>query len=133
MRRRNVLTILTIAGICGLGGAVRGSDEGPKSAIDAATAFARLKALAGTWSAPAADGKQATTTVELKASGTVLVERYANPALPGGGHMITAYHLDGPALVLTHYCIANNQPTLRATAFDVSTGEIQFEFVSARN
>jgi len=133
MRRRNLLTILTIAGICGLGVAVRGSDEGPKATIDAVAAFARLKALEGTWSAPGPDGKRAETTFELTAGGTVLVERYTNPALPGGGHMMTAYHLDGPALVLTHYCIANNQPTLRATAFDAATGEIQFEFASARN
>jgi hypothetical protein len=28
--------------------------------------------------------------------------------------MVSAYHLDGEDLLLTHYCIANNQPTLRA-------------------
>ena len=32
--------------------------------------------------------------------------------------MVTAYHLDGSDLVLTHYCIANNQPVLRAERFD---------------
>jgi hypothetical protein len=133
MRRRNLLRIVTIAGICALGGSVRRSDGGPGTTVDGPAAFARLKGLEGTWTAPAADGRQATTTFELTAGGTVLVERYMNPALPGGGHMMTAYHLDGSALVLTHYCIANNQPTLRATAFDAATGQLQFEFVSARN
>jgi hypothetical protein len=107
--------------------------DGPPAEVDAAGAFDRLKALAGTWVASGSDGKGATTTFELTAGGTVLVERYANPAMPGGGRMLTAYHLDGGSLVLTHYCIANNQPTLQASSFDASTGELQFEFVSARN
>jgi len=46
---------------------------------------------------------------------------------------MTAYHLDRGALLLTHYCIANNQPTLRAERFDAAAGEIQFEFVRASN
>ena len=76
---------------------------------------------------------KATTSFELTAGGTVLVERYSNPALPGGGHMVTAYHLDGAALILTHYCIAKNQPTLRADRFDAKAGEIQFEFLRGTN
>lgn len=40
-------------------------------------------------------------------------------------------HLDGADLILTHYCIAKNQPTLRAERFDPVTSEIQFEFVRA--
>ena len=47
--------------------------------------------------------------------------------------MATAYHLDGSELVLTHYCIANNQPVLRAERFDPATREIQFEFLRAGN
>ena len=47
--------------------------------------------------------------------------------------MTTAYHLDGRDLVLTHYCIAKNQPTLRADRYDAAAGEVQFEFVHASN
>jgi hypothetical protein len=101
--------------------------------VDGRAAFERLKALEGTWTAAAAGGKQSTTRFELTGNGTVLVEHYANAALPGGGHMMTAYHLDGSDLVLTHYCIANNQPTLRAERFDAATNELQFEFVRASN
>jgi hypothetical protein len=104
-----------------------------KDRADGRAAFERLKTLEGTWEAPTADGRTASTTFELTANGTVLVERYVNPALPAGGQMITAYHLDGAALVLTHYCIANNQPTLRVERFDPAVGEIQFEFVRASN
>jgi hypothetical protein len=108
------------------------ASEGP-TGVDSRAAFERLKGLQGTWEAPLADGRSAETTFELTASGTVLLERYANPALPAGSEMITAYHLDGPDLVLTHYCMANNQPTLRVERFDPATGVIQFEFVRASN
>ena len=50
-----------------------------------------------------------------------------------GGAMTTAYHLDGQDLMLTHYCIAKNQPTLRADRYDAAAGEVQFEFVRASN
>lgn len=100
---------------------------------DAAAAFERLKTLQGTWEAEVGSGRKATTVFELVADGTVLLERYSNPALPGGGRMVSAYHLDGGSLVLTHYCIAGNQPTLRADRFDPAAGEIQFEFLRGSN
>ncbi len=102
-------------------------------AVDGAAAFERFKSLEGTWHATRPDGRTAETEFEITAGGTVLLERYSNPAMPGGGKMVTAYHLDGGALVLTHYCIARNQPTLRAERYDASTGEVQFEFVRATN
>jgi hypothetical protein len=114
------------------GGAAAGVAVAAASAsapADGPAAFERLKALEGTWQA--ADGKKAVTVFELTANGTVLLERYSNPAMPDGGRMVTAYHLDGKDLVLTHYCIARNQPTLRAERYDASTGEVQFEFVRA--
>lgn len=104
----------------------------PASA-DGAAAFERLKSLQGIWRTSGPEGKRAETVFELTANGTVLIERYANPAMPGGGRMTTAYHLDGRDLILTHYCIARNQPTLRADRFDAASGEIQFEFVRASN
>jgi hypothetical protein len=107
--------------------------SGPAAAVDSVAAFERLKALEGSWIAPGAEGQRATSTFEVIASGTVLIEHYRNPAIPGGGHMMTAYHLDGTDLVLTHYCIAKNQPTLRAARFDAAAGELQFEFVRASN
>jgi hypothetical protein len=104
-----------------------------KPGIDAKAAFAQLKQLEGSWQAKRVDGKLARTEFELTANGTVLLERYTNPSIPGGGRMATAYHLDGSDLVLTHYCIANNQPVLRAERFDAASREIQFEFLRAGN
>jgi hypothetical protein len=101
--------------------------------IDAAAAFEQLKSLRGSWESVKPGGHKATVIFELTANDTVLLERYTNSGMPGGGHMATAYHLDGPTLMLTHYCIAKNQPTLRAERFDPKTNEIQFEFLRATN
>jgi hypothetical protein len=131
MKPRNTLITLVLTLIAVLGLVAQSAGRG--AGIDAAAAFEKLKSLQGTWEAPGADGQKATTTFELTANDTVLLERYANPALPGGGHMVSAYHLDGAALILTHYCIAKNQPTLKAETFDASSGEIQFEFLRASN
>jgi hypothetical protein len=126
VRRHKTLIVLGLA-VLTTAGTVAGED-----AVNAREAFARLKTLKGTWES-VKNNQKSTTIFELIAGGTVLSERYTNPALPGNGEMLTAYHIDGDALTLTHYCIANNQPTLRASRFDAARGEIQFEFVRASN
>ena len=131
MQRHNVLLAVVLVATGVAITAATGDTGG--TPIDAKAAFAQLKQLEGVWEAPAAGGKTARTEFELTANGTVLIERYTNAALPGGGKMATAYHLDGNDLVLTHYCIANNQPVLRAERFDAATREIQFEFLRAGN
>lgn len=125
-------TVRWIAGMAAVACAIAGLSA-QAAPVDAAAAFERLKALQGTWEAPAANGRKAKTTFELTAGGTVLLERYENPAMPGGGHMATAYFVEGQSLVLTHYCIARNQPTLRAETYDAASGRIQFEFLRASN
>ena len=129
MIRKNSCVLFGLMFVAGL---TAGAGAGAP-AVDAAGAFERLKALQGTWESPRPGGQAATTRFELVANGTVLMEHYSNPELPGGGHMVSAYHLDGATLVLTHYCIARNQPTLRADRFDAATGEIQFEFLRGMN
>jgi len=129
-QKRHSVNAATLSLVCCLTMASSGAVL-PTRSIDAAAAFERLKALQGTWETPVSDGRRATTTFEIVADGSVILERYSNAALPGGGHMVSAYHLDGGALVLTHYCIAKNQPTLRAERFDEAAGEIQFEFLRA--
>jgi hypothetical protein len=131
MTARKCLILVVLAAVCGLA-------AGPAAAVlpagvDGAAAFDRLKSLTGTWEAAGKDGQKSVTVFELTAGGTVLVERYSNAAMPGGGQMMTAFHMDGPTLVLTHYCIAKNQPTLRADRYDPAGGEIQFEFSRASN
>ena len=126
MSTGKVLATLVI-GVFGV--AVPGASGG----IDAKAAFAQLKQLEGIWESRGAQGSISRSEFELTASGTVLLERYSNSAMPGNGRMATAYHLDGTDLVLTHYCMANNQPVLRAERFDAAAKEIQFEFLRAGN
>ena len=94
------LTWGAVVAICVTTQGLRATADG--GSVDGKAAFERLKSLQGTWET--AGGQKATTTFELVANGTVLLERYSNPAIPGGGQMVSAYHLDGTALVLTHYC-----------------------------
>lgn len=77
-------------------------------------AFDRFKTLAGTWKGKAGPvgGPMSDTTVSYKvvAGGTTVVETL----FEGSPHeMISMYHMDGDALVMTHYCAAGNQPSYK--------------------
>jgi hypothetical protein len=100
-----------------------------KPRIDAPAAFARLKTLVGHWEGNTSMGK-AQLTYELTAGGHTLVERESAEKMPP---MMTLYHLDGDRLLLTHYCMAGNQPRMQATAYDAESGEIEFSFLDATN
>jgi len=106
-----------------------GSAGADASEIDSKAAFARLKTLVGEWQAETKMGK-ATLTYELIAGGTSLVERESAERMPA---MMTVYHLDGDRLMMTHYCMAGNQPRMQARSFDAKTGELRFIFLDATN
>src|SRR3954469_8639993 len=71
--------------------------------------FARFKQLAGTW--VAADDQGKPTDQVIAVYKVTAARRAVHETLrPGGDHeMVTVFHLDGPNLVLTHYCAAGNQ------------------------
>jgi len=105
-------------------------NAGPKTEGSGdAAAFARLKTLVGEWEANTQMGK-AHLSYELIAGGTALVEKETGEKMPA---MLTVYHLDGDRLVLTHYCMAGNQPRMRARPFDAASGQLEFEFLDATN
>ena len=94
----------------------------------AVAAFDRLKSLVGEWKGDAAsDG--ASLSYELVAGGTALIERESGAGRPT---MMTMYHRDGERLLLTHYCMAGNQPRMQAR-YDRAKSEIVFDFVDATN
>jgi len=94
---------------------------------DTTAAFARLESLVGEWKTE--DGKEA-LTYELIAGGTAILEREIAESRPT---MLTLYHRDGARLLLTHYCMAGNQPRMVARPLDTKTGELAFEFLDATN
>jgi hypothetical protein len=100
-----------------------------EESVDAKAAFERLKTLAGEWEGDTPNGK-ARLTFEVIANGTTIVEREQMAKMPD---MVTMYHLDGNRLLLTHYCMAGNQPRMQARRFDAKTGELRFDFLDATN
>lgn len=97
--------------------------------VDTAAAFSQLKTLAGEWEAKV-DGKTARLSYKLTGAGTTIEEREAGDAHP---EMVTMYHLNGSRLMLTHYCMAGNQPRMEAQSYDAKTGELRFKFLDASN
>ena len=98
-------------------------------AADTKAAFARLKTLVGEWEAQTQMGK-VHVSYELIAGGTAIVERESGEKIPA---MLTVYYIDGDRLLLTHYCMAGNQPRMQARRFDAATGEVEFQFLDATN
>jgi hypothetical protein len=104
---------------------------GPRADAPAGpAAFSRLKTLAGEWETDSQQMGKIHTSYELIAGGTALVERESGDKMPV---MMTVYHLDGDRLLLTHFCMAGNQPRMQARSFDPETGEIGFQFLDATN
>jgi hypothetical protein len=95
--------------------------------------LAMLKTMAGTWTGKARHGSgepmDATVIWSVTGGGTAVTERL----FPGTAHeMMTVYTVDGDDLVLTHYCAAGNQPSMKARAGgDPRT--IAFDFTRGAN
>ena len=120
--------LFLIASLMLAGTATLAAEAKPAGAIDAKAAFAQLKTLVGEWQTDS-QGK-AHLSYELIAGGTSLVERETAEQMPS---MMTVYHLDGGRLLLTHYCMAGNQPRMQAQRFNPETGDLEFRFLDATN
>jgi hypothetical protein len=98
----------------------------------------RMRGLVGAWEG----------TLEWSGARTGSGKLRVNYHLTGGGSalvedllmtesdvptMTTVYHLDGADLRMTHYCAAMNQPRLKGTLIDDTTGTATFTFVDVTN
>ena len=103
----------------------------PKAAASPATkdAFDKLAAMAGLWEVTVKEmeGVKGTSVLSVSSMGSVVREIMG----PGAAHEMTnVYHLDGPDLVMTHYCGAGNQPHMVGT---VDGNTIRFKLQSITN
>jgi hypothetical protein len=120
--------ILSAIELCGL--LVAGETSTADKGGTGRAAFEKLKALNGEWrgTVQTKDGPPVTVTYRTTSNGNAVLE----DLFPGTGHeMITVYHLDGDALVLTHYCALGNQPRMSLTKSD--PGELVFDFAGGAN
>ncbi len=101
-------------------------------ATDGASPLDRIKVLEGDW-VSAADGDMVkkgdlVSSYRVTAAGHAVVETN----FPGTSHeMVTVYTEEDGDLVLTHYCMAGNQPRMRATS--PSDPRIEFAFDGGGN
>ncbi len=102
---------------------------------DVQGSFQKLQTLVGEWEGASADGRKAETTFRLVANGSVLMEEFRFIGEDGdhASEMITMYHVDGDRLVLTHYCVAKNQPRMVATWNSSEPSRFAFSFLDATN
>ena len=95
-------------------------------------ALEAMKALEGTWLATDADGNptdQVASIIKVTAGGSAVHET----TFPGQPmEMVSIYTVDGPDLVMTHYCMLGNQPRLRADG-DSPGNRIHFRFDGGTN
>lgn len=107
----------------------------------ARAAFERLKMLAGTWEgswhgegeAAADEAHQAPgakSVFRLASAGSVVMETMAPDS---DEEMINMYHLDGSALMVTHYCAGGNQPTMLLNPQKSTADKLYFELIGGTN
>lgn len=93
-------------------------------------AFEKLRALNGDWQGTVAWTGQNPSAISahyyITGNGSAVVEDLSNG-------MSSVYHLDGSDLRMTHFCAAQNQPRLKATAFGPDDSGITFSFVDITN
>jgi hypothetical protein len=87
---------------------------GPAAKTDAPSKLDLIKKLQGDWVEVGQDGKtsdKVVSTYRVTAGGSAVEETL----MRGTDHeMVTVYNMDGDVLMLTHYCVAGNQPRMKA-------------------
>ena len=124
--------------ICGLlltiSQASYGGDE-PKAKLPPPpnnAALDKMKKLVGTWLVADKDGKptdQVASIIKLTAGGSAVHETLF-PGQPQ--EMVSIYTVDGPDLIMTHYCVLGNQPRMKADP-NSSANQIVFQFAGGGN
>ena len=107
------------------------SPSTPSTPELARATFQRFQALEGAWEGRSTKGWVESLRYQSIAAGSAVLETSFD-AHPGEA-MATAFYLDGDRLLLTHYCVAKNQPRLEATAFADGGLTVVFTFKDGAN
>lgn len=120
-----VALVATFACGCSSGPQTAGTTSPEQTAM-----FERVKSLAGEWTMPDETGKVVTASVYTVTSAGTAVREVMFPGTPH--EMTNIYHLDGPSVLVTHYCGIGNQPRMRCTKLNPD-GSMTFAFDSVTN
>ncbi len=125
INRLAIVPILLLSIGCAHSGHASGARAvAPASAAQKAALLGKIKSLEGTW---AMEGNEVASEYKVSSGGHVVRQ----VMFPGAQHEMTnVYHMDGDALVMTHYCAVGNQPRMRASHADGNTIAFTFESVT---
>src|SRR6516164_794382 len=124
-----VLTLLLGVSLASYGD---GKPAAKAPASPANAGLEKMKKLAGTWVAADKDGnptEEVVSIIKVTAGGSVVHETLF-PGQPQ--EMISVYTVDGPDLLMTHYCVLGNQPRMRAEPTSPAN-RISFKFAGGNN
>src|SRR5262245_8158374 len=124
-----VLAILSAAGAARAEAPAAEAPVAEPAKPPAAAAFEKLKTLAGEWRGKSGQGAATSLAYQVTSGGTAVLETFA--FVKSGMSMTTVYYLDGDRLMLTHYCVSNNQPRMRAEPTAAEPDVLRFDFVDA--
>ena len=99
------------------------------ASADAPDAFDRIKSLSGDWEGKGAMGPFQ-VSYKVVSNGAAVME-----SMNAGGHdnMVTMYYRDGSSIMLTHFCMADNQPRMKSGNTIGADNTLRFAFVDASN
>ncbi len=104
------------------------AQQAAKQPTPAQRAFDLFKGMAGMWEGKdASSGRNIKIEFKVIANGSVVMATSDYDAHPDE-QMVTMYSLDQGKLILTHYCVARNQPRLVAEKISDDGRTIEFKF-----
>jgi hypothetical protein len=121
--RRAIVFVAPVLAACST------SARAQSSALPPDQAFQSLKALVGDWQGRTEGGRMVLVNYRPIALDSALVETWT---MSPTRNSMTVYHMDGDALMATHYCPQGNQPRLQYRP-ELSGQRLEFRFRDATN
>lgn len=94
--------------------------------------FEAMKSLTGQWEGKDQMGNLVKVSYRMTGGGSALMSEISTSKPGHSEDMVSMVHMDGDRLLLTHYCMAGNQPRMQAT-ISPDGKSITFDFVDGTN